>query len=195
MTRLHIVNGPNKGQTFDLEGEVYTIGRSPDSDIQIMDHTISRNHLKIFRKNDEYFIEDLNSKNGTFVHGERVKAGIQVALKRGIPLAVGRVFLHLSENIETEYGHEKGPAPEDSAPKGTAPKDRTEKDLEALDPVFEIMNIWHIKIHQGTLGHIIAHYGCPYIMAHYASYFSLTFFTIWCTQPKYKCSVLLATYN
>ena len=139
------MNGPNKGQTFDLEGDVYTIGRSPDNDIQIMDNTISRNHLKIIRKKNEYFIEDLNSKNGTFVNGERVKAGVLVAVKRGVPLAVGRVFLHLSENNKTADEQEKGPAlkdstpkrttPKDSGPKQKAPEDRSEKDLEALDAI------------------------------------------------------------
>ena len=130
------MNGPNKGKIFDLVNDVYTIGRSPDSDIQIMDNTISRNHLKIFRKNNEYFIEDLDSKNGTFVNGERVQAGVQVAVKRGIPLAVGRVFLHLSENHTTVEEDEKEPTPTKvSAPKRTAPKDRSEKDLEALDAI------------------------------------------------------------
>ena len=122
------MNGPNKGKAFDLKEDVYTIGRSPESDIQIMDNTISRKHLKILRKNDEYFIEDLNSKNGTFVNGERVKAGVQVAVKRGVPLAVGRIFLHLSENYKTTDENEKRPA-------SPAPEDRSEKDLEALDAI------------------------------------------------------------
>ena len=140
------MNGPNKGKVFDLVNDVYTIGRSPESDIQIMDNTISRNHLKIFRKKNEYFIEGLNSKNGTFVNGERVQAGVQVAIKRGIPLAVGRVFLHLSENFKTADIGEKQPAPKDSTPKPTTPKpatpkpkappkERFEKDLEALDAI------------------------------------------------------------
>ena len=128
MTKLCIMNGPNKGKAFDLKEDVYTIGRSPESDIQIMDNTISRKHLKILRKNDEYFIEDLNSKNGTFVNGERVKAGVQVAVKRGVPLAVGRIFLHLSENYKTTDENEKRPA-------SPAPEDRSEKDLEALDAI------------------------------------------------------------
>lgn len=135
MTKLHIMNGPSKGQTFDLVDDVYTIGRSPDSDIQIMDNTVSRNHLKIFRKKNEYFIEDLNSKNGTFVNGERVQSGFEVAVKKGIPLAVGRVFLHLSENYKTADGAEKASSPEGSAPKRQVAKDRAEKDLETLDAI------------------------------------------------------------
>ncbi len=96
------MSGPSKGQTFDLRDEVYTIGRSPDNNIQILDKTVSRNHLKIFRKKNEYFIEDLKSRNGTFVNGARVQAGDKIEVKKGVPLAVGRVFLHLSENYKEE---------------------------------------------------------------------------------------------
>ncbi len=96
------MSGPSKGQTFDLMDEVYTIGRSPDNNIQILDRTVSRKHLKIFRKKDEYFIQDLKSLNGTFVNGERVQAGDEIKVKKGVPLAVGRVFLHLSENYNEE---------------------------------------------------------------------------------------------
>jgi hypothetical protein len=136
LAKLHIMNGPSKGQVFDLVNDVYTIGRSPSSDIQVRDNTVSRNHLKIFRMKNEFFIEDLNSKNGTFVNGERVHVGVQVPVKRGIPFAVGRVFLNLSENHKTADEVEEGPKPKkDSLPKRTAPKVRAEKDLEALDAI------------------------------------------------------------
>ncbi len=102
MTKLRIMSGTNKGQTFDLRDEVYTIGRSPDNNIQILDRTVSRKHLKIFRKKNEYFIEDLKSRNGTFVNGARVQAGDEIEVKKGVPLAVGRVFLHLSGDYEEE---------------------------------------------------------------------------------------------
>jgi hypothetical protein len=101
------MSGTNKGKTFDLKDEVYTVGRSPDNNIQIMDKTVSRNHLKIFRKKDEYYIKDLKSRNGTFVNGARVQAGDEIEVKKGVPLAVGRVFLHLSENYKEENEGDK----------------------------------------------------------------------------------------
>jgi pSer/pThr/pTyr-binding forkhead associated (FHA) protein len=69
------MSGPSKGQIYDLRDEVCTIGRSPDNNIQIMDKTVSRRHLKIFKKKNEYYIQDLKSRNGTFVNGSRVQAG------------------------------------------------------------------------------------------------------------------------
>lgn len=102
MTKLRIMSGTSKGQTFDLKDGIYTIGRSPDNNIQVLDKTVSRKHLKIFRKKNEYFIEDLKSRNGTFVNGARVQAGDEIEVKKGVPLAVGRIFLHLSGDYEEE---------------------------------------------------------------------------------------------
>lgn len=96
------MSGTSKGQTFDLRDGIYTIGRSPDNNIQVLDKTVSRKHLKIFRKKNEYFIEDLKSRNGTFVNGARVQAGDEIEVKKGVPLAVGRIFLHLSGDYEEE---------------------------------------------------------------------------------------------
>jgi hypothetical protein len=109
------MSGTSKGQTFDLRDEVYTIGRSPDNNIQILDKTVSRRHLKIFSKNNEYYIEDLKSRNGTFVNGARVQAGEEIKVKRGVPLAVGRVFLHLSGEYKED--------------------DVVDKELQALDSI------------------------------------------------------------
>ena len=102
MTKLRIMSGTSKGQTFDLKDGIYTIGRSPDNNIQVLDKTVSRKHLKIFRKKNEYFIEDLKSRNGTFVNGARVQAGDEIEVKKGVPLAVGRIFLHLNGDYEEE---------------------------------------------------------------------------------------------
>ena len=67
MTNLYIVNGSDEGRSFDLKGDTIYIGRSPDNDLQIKDRFVSRKHLRIFRKGSKYFIEDLRSKNGTFI--------------------------------------------------------------------------------------------------------------------------------
>lgn len=89
MVRLHILNGPDRGKSFDLSGEITLIGRSPDNDVQIRDRTVSRTHLKILRKGTGFFIEDMESRNGTFYNGDRVEPGKEVELKEGIPIIIG----------------------------------------------------------------------------------------------------------
>jgi 3',5'-cyclic-nucleotide phosphodiesterase len=92
MTQLHqfhIMSETDQRQTLEFEGDTIFVGRSPDNDIQIRDRYISRKHLKILRKGDKYFIEDLQSKNGTFVNANQIKPGIEFELKEGIPIVVG----------------------------------------------------------------------------------------------------------
>lgn len=63
---------------FELQ-ENTLVGRRPDCDIQIEDSAISGNHAQIKVEKNKYlegaiemFVEDLNSKNGTFVNGKKI---------------------------------------------------------------------------------------------------------------------------
>lgn len=49
----------------------FTIGRSPHCDIVLDDRQVSRYHARVSWHNDCYYVEDLGSKNGTAVNGER----------------------------------------------------------------------------------------------------------------------------
>lgn len=48
------------------------IGRDPQNDFEIDDETVSGRHARIFYKNNQWFIEDLQSTNGTFLNGEKI---------------------------------------------------------------------------------------------------------------------------
>jgi len=68
------VNGMNKNTTFDIGAEgVTTIGRDSTNHIMIDDASISRKHAKFLSKENEYFIHDLGSGNGTFVNQKEVE--------------------------------------------------------------------------------------------------------------------------
>ncbi|TDJ15308.1 MAG: FHA domain-containing protein [Deltaproteobacteria bacterium] len=49
------------------------IGALPDNDIVILSDAVSKYHVNIYRKGRQLEIEDLNSLNGTFVNGTRVR--------------------------------------------------------------------------------------------------------------------------
>ena len=55
--------------TKELRKADFIIGRSADCNLQIPVDDVSRNHARIFFRNEEYYIEDLGSTNGTFVNG------------------------------------------------------------------------------------------------------------------------------
>ncbi|MFR5264862.1 FHA domain-containing protein [Clostridium sp.] len=59
------------GTTIPINNLI-TLGRKSDNLIILNDQFVSSHHAKIFINNDECFIEDLNSTNGTFVNEERV---------------------------------------------------------------------------------------------------------------------------
>ena len=89
--RLTVVEGPAVGQEFKLDGSA-TIGRSPDATVMVDDPGVSRLHARI-RRNDAgcFEVEDLGSKNGTFVNGARVDRPRKLA--RGDVVRVGETEL------------------------------------------------------------------------------------------------------
>lgn len=53
---------------------VLTMGRSSLNDVVISDKSLSRQHIRLVKDGDEILVEDLGSRNGTFVNGERLTA-------------------------------------------------------------------------------------------------------------------------
>ena len=60
-------------RSIDLTADSFTVGRKPDNDLPIDDHTVSSRHAKIVRVQSVYFLEDLKSTNGTAVNGKPVE--------------------------------------------------------------------------------------------------------------------------
>ncbi|MGD8229203.1 MAG: FHA domain-containing protein [Desulfobacteraceae bacterium] len=89
MIKLYMMDGSDEGQSFDLKTDIVYVGRSPDNHIQMKDKFISRKHIKILMKGDKYFVEDLKSKNGTFVNGQQIRPGVEHEVGEGVPIVVG----------------------------------------------------------------------------------------------------------
>ena len=64
----------------------FTVGRKVDKDLVIADPRVSRDHAQIMQEGQDFFIEDLGSKHGTFVNGERIQ---RQKLERGDRLEFG----------------------------------------------------------------------------------------------------------
>jgi hypothetical protein len=63
--------GLEPGERFDLFGGL-SIGRSPDADVRIEDRFASGIHARAYSRGPTYYVEDMNSTNGTFVNGEQL---------------------------------------------------------------------------------------------------------------------------
>lgn len=57
---------------YALDGDV-TIGRGSENSIVIKDPFISKEHVKFFYEEDSYYIEDLNSANGTYLNERKIE--------------------------------------------------------------------------------------------------------------------------
>lgn len=68
---LWIEDDEIKGQ-WTLDQPVTTIGRWHDNDVVVDDRWVSRYHARVLRQGDRCVVQDLGSKNGTFVNGQRI---------------------------------------------------------------------------------------------------------------------------
>ena len=66
--------GGRAGDTFKLDGERMSIGRTPEAEIFLDDVTVSRNHALIVQRRDGTYIDDLGSLNGTYVNRHRIES-------------------------------------------------------------------------------------------------------------------------
>jgi hypothetical protein len=89
MCRLNIVDGPLESLSFEIKKDVTLIGRANENDIEINDRKISRRHIKITKKNNKFFIEDLGSYNGLKVDGTLVRSGEEIELMDGTDYSIG----------------------------------------------------------------------------------------------------------
>ena len=70
LTELKDNNQP--GQQWLLETDDVTVGRGEESSIQIPRRQVSRQHVRIYKDGDHFFIQDLESRNGTWLNGNQI---------------------------------------------------------------------------------------------------------------------------
>src|SRR3954471_7718810 len=78
MPTLQILKGPNEGNHLPLEGERFIFGRDPGCGFVIPITSVSRQHAQIVRLHGKFFIEDNNSRNGTFVNNQQINERTQL---------------------------------------------------------------------------------------------------------------------
>jgi hypothetical protein len=90
---LRFVAGKDQGREFPLPQDLYiVIGRVSDVDVLLLDEKVSRKHAKISTHGGKVMIEDLASRNGTFVNGARIR---NTELKEGDQIIIGSSTIKL----------------------------------------------------------------------------------------------------
>jgi len=90
VAQLTFMSGASAGTVIPLTENEVRIGRQRDNDIQLGDLGISGHHARIYRGPDAYVVEDLKSRNGTWLNGVRV---YHSSLTNGDTLRLGETDL------------------------------------------------------------------------------------------------------
>lgn len=72
MAFLTAISGSGFGKRFDIEKKETVLGRHPDCDVTIEVGAVSRQHARIHKHGLEFRLEDLKSRNGTFLNGRLI---------------------------------------------------------------------------------------------------------------------------
>ncbi|MCH9816390.1 MAG: FHA domain-containing protein [Actinomycetia bacterium] len=84
---LVVQRGRDEGTRIALNGDVVTVGRSPDAGVFLDDVTVSRRHADINQVDGRWTLTDNNSLNGTYVNRERIDSR---ALQDGDEVQIGK---------------------------------------------------------------------------------------------------------
>jgi FHA domain len=95
--------------TFQVTKSGATIGRGPESTIQLADLSVSRKHARITYKQGAYWLSDLGSMGGTWIDGAKLAAPRRVATGQTIDIGLCRLTVVAGAEDEST-GAAKGPS-------------------------------------------------------------------------------------
>ena len=93
--RLKVVEpAERRGRTYEL-GDELTVGRAGGCQVTLEgDNYVSQLHARVFRRDGQFYVEDLGSTNGTYLNRKKVTAPI--AIRKGDRLQIGKTVMELS---------------------------------------------------------------------------------------------------
>jgi len=69
-----ICEDSSTAERYELGDRPLVVGRGEAADLRINDDSLSRQHFLVLREGGDYIVEDLNSRNGTWLGGRRILA-------------------------------------------------------------------------------------------------------------------------
>ncbi len=93
--------GPGGIELIPLDADRLTLGKDPSNDVVLgADPTVSRLHAVLERFSAGWTIRDLNSRNGTFVNGERILSASRLRAGDEIRLGATRLLFRSDEALD-----------------------------------------------------------------------------------------------
>ena len=91
--RLEVVRGPDKKKRVELDRDRVVVGTHEHCDLQLRDPTVSRQHVEIELVPQGYAIRDLDSLNGLYTDGLRIR---EIVVTKGLQLALGETRIKVT---------------------------------------------------------------------------------------------------
>jgi pSer/pThr/pTyr-binding forkhead associated (FHA) protein len=149
MGKLYVLNGIDAGRSFLLREGTNTIGRFLENDIALQDATVSRQHLRILKDGDRYFVTDLESKNGTFFDGRYLLPETEVEVKKGVPIAIGMTVIGIGEASMTlmqPFLESVGLTSETGDESGIFVTHKDKTNQKKLETLYKVSNVFEQKL-------------------------------------------------
>jgi pSer/pThr/pTyr-binding forkhead associated (FHA) protein len=124
VARLQVKSGPLEGKTIEVTGDLVLGRADADADIAIDDAEISRRHCVVRQLSGAIEIEDLGSKNGTFVNGGRIDGPTRAG--GGAEIRLGATVIEVEGVIPVEPTQVTTPADRDATIIGKVPEEMLE---------------------------------------------------------------------
>ncbi len=106
--KLKVLSGSHEGKEISVSSEKFLVGRSESCQLRPKSESVSRKHCIIVLKDGKVLIQDLKSRNGTFVNEKRLPSDKAKVLKAGDHLRIGK----LSFELVIEHGLQAAKKPE-----------------------------------------------------------------------------------
>lgn len=94
--KLEVAEGPDRGKIIRLSGVRCVVGRSPECDLALKDHSTSRRHVELVVDDEGVLLRDLGSGNGTRVNGEQAT---EQRLVHGDEIFLGKTVLRFVDEV------------------------------------------------------------------------------------------------
>jgi predicted component of type VI protein secretion system len=89
--KLKVLSGSHEGKEIGVSSEKFLVGRSDSCQLRPKSESVSRKHCIIVIKDNRVLVQDLKSRNGTFVNDTRLPVDKAKVLKGGDELRVGKL--------------------------------------------------------------------------------------------------------
>ncbi|QDT02701.1 FHA domain protein [Rubripirellula lacrimiformis] len=106
--KLKVLTGSHEGKEIAVSSEKFLVGRSEVCQLRPKSESVSRKHCIIVLKDNRVLVQDLKSRNGTFVNDKRLPVDKAKVLKGGDELRIGKLLFE----VVIEHGLQAAKKPE-----------------------------------------------------------------------------------